>query len=146
MTDINSVDDSFRSVIRHTRAGDKLLIVLEYNEDTNDVTQRESWTNLSSSTIDKLGFKQATGFKDGLGYTGAKIYAKKMYFKTAEPNDRESAETLRNFLESSASKDFANGFAAKTSMNPLQKKQIITMIPIIIGLALGAFLLFNGGF
>ena len=142
----NTVDDSFRKVIKHTKKGDKLLITLEYDEKTNEVIQRETWTNLSGSTIAKLGFKQATGFKDGLGYTGAKIYAKKIGFKRAKAPDLESAESLRNFLESRATDEFSQGFASKTAMSGLQKKQILTAIPIIIGLVLGAILLFRGGF
>ena len=92
-----------------------------------------------------MGFKRAYGFKESLAYTGVKVYVKMVGFKQALPPDHETAESLRQFLESHASEGFKKGFA-KTSMDPLQMKQIITILPIVIGIAVGLFLFFGGGF
>lgn len=90
-----------------------------------------------------MGYKGADGFVDYLGYSFTKVYVKLENWKQAEPLDRETAESLRNMLESDAIQGFQKGFA-KTSLSTLETKQILFMIPIVIGVILGVFLLMGG--
>lgn len=143
--DFNNVSDDFRDVWKHKRNNENLTIILRYDGEHNEVERRESWTNLSGKTLRLLGFKRGYGFKDKLAFTGVKVYVKLIDFNQAIPVDQETAESLRNFLESKASAQFKKGFA-KTSMDTLQMKQLITIIPIVIGIILGVWLFFGGGF
>lgn len=90
-----------------------------------------------------MGYKSASGFVDDLGYSFTKVYVKLENWKEAEPEDQETAETLRNMLESDAIEGFQKGFA-KTSLSTLETKQILFMIPIVLGVILGVFLLMGG--
>ena len=90
-----------------------------------------------------MGYKSADGFVDDLGYSFTKVYVKLENWKQAEPEDKETAESLRNMLESDAIQGFQKGFA-KTSLSTLETKQILFMIPIVIGVILGVFLLMGG--
>lgn len=141
----NRVSDDTWDVFKHNRNHEKLLIVLEYDPDTNTEGRRERWSNLSDETLRLMRYKRAYGFKDKLAYTGVKVYVKMVGFKQALPEDHETAESLRHFLESRASEGFKKGFA-KTSMDTLQMKQIVAVIPIVIGIILGLFLFFGGKF
>lgn len=113
---------------------------------TNKSDTYESWTDLDGAVLRGMGYKYASeGFLTRLAYTGVKCYVRMDGYNEAEAQDAETAETLRNFLESSAIHEFEKGFA-KTSMNPLQMKQLLAMIPIVLGVIFGAILLFGGGF
>lgn len=90
-----------------------------------------------------MGYKSADGFVDDLGYSFTKVYVKLENWNKAEPGDMETAESLRNMLESDAIQGFQKGFA-KTSLSTLETKQILFMIPIVIGVILGVFLLMGG--
>lgn len=138
-----TVSDDFKDVMKHNMKHDKLLIVLQYNEETDDVSRRESWSDLSTQTLRLEGFKRGYGFKDKLAFSGVKVYVKMIGFKKAEATDSETAESLRHFLESNATAEFKKGFA-KTTIDPLQMKQIITIIPIAIGIVLGVYFLMGG--
>lgn len=141
----NRVSEDTWDVLKHNRNHEKLLIVLEYDPETNTEGRRERWTDLSENTLRLMGYKRAYGFKDKLAFTGVSVYVKMVGFRQAMPPDHETAESLRQFLESRASEGFKKGFA-KTGMDPLQMKQIIAVLPIVIGIALGLFLFFGGGF
>lgn len=141
----NRVSEDTWDVLKHNRNHEKLLIVLEYDPETNTEGRRERWTDLSENTLRLMGYKRAYGFKDKLAFTGVQVYVKMVGFRQAMPLDHETAESLRQFLESRASEGFKKGFA-KTGMDPLQMKQIIAVLPIVIGIALGLFLFFGGGF
>ena len=90
-----------------------------------------------------MGYKKADGFVDDLGYSFTKVYVKMEHWNQAEAEDKETAESLRNMLESDAVQGFQKGFA-KTSMSTLELKQIAFMIPIALGVILGVFLLMGG--
>ena len=139
----STVTDEFRDTLRHNLNHDKLIIVLIYDKNIDMVRRSERWTNLSTQILRKNGFKRGYGFKDKLAYSGVKVYVKKVGFNEAKPLDNETAESLRHFLESNASAEFKKGFA-KTHMDTLQMKQILTIIPIAIGIVLGVYFLMGG--
>lgn len=139
----STVTDEFRDTMKHNLNHDKLIIVLIYDKSIDAVRVSERWTNLSTEVLRMNGFKRGYGFKDKLAYSGVKVYVKKIGFKVATPLDNETAESQRNFLESNASAEFKKGFA-KTSMGTLEKKQLLTIIPIAIGIVLGVYFLMGG--
>lgn len=110
---------------------------------TNGFHCREFWTDVSKQTLADMGYKSADGFVEDLGYSFTKVYVKMEGWKQAEPGDLETAESLRNMLESDAIEGFQKGFA-KTSIGTLETKQILFMIPIVLGVILGVFLLMGG--
>ena len=145
-TEPDNAEEGFLEVLKHNLKGQKKVLTLSYWEanGTNGYDVREYWTDMSSTQLGSLGYKKADGFLDDLKYSFTKCYAKLENFKEAEAPDKETAESLRQMLESKAIVKFRGGF--KTQMSPLQLKQIMFVIPIAIGAILGLFLLFGGGF
>lgn len=139
----STVTDEFRDTLRHNLNHDKLMIVLTYDKNIDMVRRSECWTSLSTQNLRKNGFKRGYGFKDKLAYSRVKVYVKMIGFDEANPLDDETAESLRHFLESNASAEFKKGFA-KTSIDLLQMKQILTIISIAIGIVLGIYFLMGG--
>jgi len=139
--------ESFIQIMKHNLKGDKLCFKWTYYEKngTNGFKEETFWTDAPNVWIANRGFKRCGGFVDRLAYSFTKTYAKLEGFNQAEPTDNETAESLRNMLESNAVMEFKKGFA-KTTLGTLEKKQLLFMIPIILGVVLGAFLLFGGGF
>lgn len=140
-------EESFIEILKHNLKGEKKCFKWTYYEKngTNGFREDVMWTDASTLALSKMGYKKCKGLVDRLAYSFTKTYAKLEGFNQAEPMDQETAESLRNMLESSAVMDFKKGFA-KTTMGTLEKKQLLFMVPIILGVVLGAFLLFGGGF
>ena len=138
-------DEGLIEILKHNLKGDKKCFLYTYYEGhgTNGYHVREFWTAASREILAQMGYKKSDGFLEKLAYSFTKCYVKLEGFYEAEPTDLETAESLRNMLESNAINNFKRGFA-KTTMHPLEMKQILFMIPIVIGLILGIFLLMGG--
>ena len=137
--------ESWIMILRHNFKKHRKCFRYTYYEKngTNGYHIQEFWTDMTVNRLADMGFKRSDGFVDRLAYSFTKVYVRLEGFKESLPDDQETAESLRNMLESDAINDFKKGFA-KTSMSSLEMKQIIVMIPVVLGVIFGVFLLMGG--
>lgn len=134
-------EESLTETIGHTMKGHKYLIRIEYDDATGRYDRHDSWSDMKKETLARLGYREAVKFLDDLRYTGAKAYILMINFKEAEAPNAETSSTLADFYMSDAPADFQKGLT-KTNFPKLDVKQLMLIIPIIIGLVLGIYFLF----
>lgn len=134
--------ESLKETLKHSFDKEKYLINLIYDPDTNTYERYDSWTALSKENIYRMGYKDAVKFHDDLRYSGVKTYVRLSGFSEADQPNKETSSTLADFWYSDAARDFQKGLT-QTKFASLDMKQIMVMIPVVIGLVLGIFFLFG---
>lgn len=98
----------------------------------------ETWSSEEEASIYEKGYLYAEKWMDDLRYAGIKIYVRLHGFKLPPEPNRITSSVLYNVYNSRSVHNFINGIT-KINFAAIDMKAVGVMIPIVIGLALGAF-------
>ncbi len=139
--------------LRHVLHKDKLLVNIflwdapEWACEYDKYHTTEEYVNVPESEILTKGYKQAINYKSGWQFMSTKVYIQfhglsKYKIGTDEEDCLDTSATLSDYLDSDAVEKFQAGMS-KISLAPIEKKKLITIAIIGIGVLVGFLMVFQ---